>query len=109
MVGCLYWARAIFVPLAFAVFLAFLLSPFVVGLQRLGLNRMFAVLLVVLVAAAFLGGLVWLVSSQVTNLLEDLPQYTENIQNKVQSVRQWRAIDRLQAIFEDIDHTFGPK
>ena len=56
---CLYWAHAVFVPLAMAVFLAFLLAPVVSSLQRRGLRRTPAVILVVLLAALVLGGGTW--------------------------------------------------
>ena len=43
----LYWMRAVFVPIALAILLAFLLSPLVAGLQRRGVHRIAATLVVV--------------------------------------------------------------
>ncbi|MHB8900303.1 MAG: hypothetical protein ACYC6Y_16255, partial [Thermoguttaceae bacterium] len=37
VITCLYWARAVFIPVALAVFLTFLLAPTVAALQRRGL------------------------------------------------------------------------
>ncbi len=34
VIACLYWAQAVFIPVALAVFLPFVLSPAVTALQR---------------------------------------------------------------------------
>jgi predicted PurR-regulated permease PerM len=60
VVGCLYWAQRVFIPVALAVFLTFLLAPLVSFLQHRHLGRTPSVLLVVLLAALLLGGVVWL-------------------------------------------------
>ena len=87
VVTCLYWAQTIFIPVALAVFLTVLLAPLVTALQRRGLRRLPSVLLVVMLAAAVLGGGVWLVTAQVTSLAGEVPKYTENIKGKVKSLR----------------------
>ena len=58
VVSCLYWAQTVFIPVALAVFLTFLLAPRVTALQRRGLRRLPSVMLVVLLAAAVLSGVV---------------------------------------------------
>ena len=87
VVTCLYWAQTVFIPVAMAVFLTFLLAPLITALQRRGLRRLPAVLLVVMLAAAVLGGGVWLVTAQVTSLAGDVPKYTDNIMAKVKRLR----------------------
>jgi predicted PurR-regulated permease PerM len=87
VVTCLYWAQTVFIPVAAAVFLTFLLAPLVTALQRRGLRRLPSVMLVVLLAAALLGGVVWLITAQVTSLAGEVPKYTENIKGKVKSLR----------------------
>ena len=62
VVSCLYWAQVVFIPVALAVFLTFLLAPLVTLLQRRGVGRMPSVVLVALLAALLLGGVVWLVT-----------------------------------------------
>lgn len=47
IVAALYWGRAIFIPVALAIFLAFVLSPLVVWVQRRGVGRTTAVIAVV--------------------------------------------------------------
>ena len=87
IVGCLYWAQSIFIPLALAVFLAFVLSPPVNALQRRGLGRVPAVLLVAVAGIVLLGGVVWAVTHEFTALVRELPQDKGHIQQKVRSLR----------------------
>jgi predicted PurR-regulated permease PerM len=87
VVTCLYWARTVFIPVALAVFLTLLLAPLITAMQRRGLRRLPSVLLVVMLAAAVLGGGVWLVTAQVTSLAGEVPKYTKNIKGKVQALR----------------------
>jgi predicted PurR-regulated permease PerM len=103
VVGCLYWAQEIFIPLALAIFLAFLLNPFVRGLQRRGLGRIPSVIVVGLLASLLLGGLGWLVTWQATNLLNKLPDYSVNIQRKIHSLRDLGSgSERLEQFIAEI-------
>jgi predicted PurR-regulated permease PerM len=105
VVSCLYWAQTVFIPVALAVFLSFLLAPLVTALQRRGLRRLPSVLLVVTLAAAVLGGGVWLVTAQVTSLAGEVPKYTENIKAKVKSLRhlgQGSVTSHLEKMIQEI-------
>lgn len=88
VVCCLYWAQVVFIPVALAVFLTFLLAPLVTILQRRHLARLPSVILVVMLAALVLSGVVWLVTVEVASLSNDFPTYTENIQGRIRSLRQ---------------------
>jgi len=72
-IACLYWARPVLIPLALAVVISFMLSPAVALLQRRGLARTPAVLVVATLAAIVLAGVLWIVGSQVVQLLAELP------------------------------------
>src|SRR6516165_10446624 len=85
-VAVLYWAQSIFIPVALAVFLTFLLSPFVTKLRQWGLRRTPAVFLIVCLAAAGLGAGGYLVTVQISGLIRELPQHTQTIKNKVRSL-----------------------
>jgi predicted PurR-regulated permease PerM len=105
VVSCLYWAQTVFIPLALAVFLTFLLAPLVTILQRRGLARLPSVLLVVLVAGLLLGGSAWVLTSEIAGLASDLPTYTENIREKVRSLRKLghgSVVERLEKMIQDI-------
>ena len=84
----LYWAQAVCIPIAMAVFLCFLLSPLVSSLQRWGLGWLPSVLVVVAVAVLVLGTVVWVVGAQAKSLMAEAPKYTENITGKIKSLRQ---------------------
>jgi predicted PurR-regulated permease PerM len=101
IVVCLYWAQAILIPLGLAIFLTFLLAPVVRFVQRRGLGRTPAVLVVVLLAGLLLAGLVWLMAAQVTGLAAELPTHAENIKAKTKALRGigqgtfWGSLDQL--------------
>src|SRR4051794_34331412 len=56
IIAGLYYGRVILVPLALAFFLGFVLDPWVTRLKRLGIPRPLAVILVVSVTLAAIGG-----------------------------------------------------
>ncbi len=83
----MYWAREVFFPLALAVFITFILAPFVTLLQRRGLGRLPAVIVVVGAAVVVTGGVTTVVGSQLVRLTQSLPDYEENIKKKVASLK----------------------
>jgi predicted PurR-regulated permease PerM len=83
IIAALYWGQSILIPFALAVLLACVLAPLVARLERRGLRRVPAVLLVVCLAFALLGAAGWAVVSQVSNLVEDLPRYKQNVREKI--------------------------
>lgn len=88
LIAALHWAQIIFIPLALGIFLTFLLNPIIRVLERGGLRRVPAVVLVVVLAGCVLSGLLWMVTDQVTTLVAELPTYTENIKGKVRQIRK---------------------
>ncbi len=110
VVVALYWARSVFIPLALAVFLTFVLSPFVLLLQRRGLGRIPAALVVVTAAALVLGGVGWVVTQQIARLGGELPEYTENLKAKVESIRDLTGSNgRLGKLVDDLAAAFKGK
>ena len=83
----LYWAKAVLIPVALAIQLAFLLSPVVQAVRRIGIGHVPAVLLVVVLVFAGLGGLSWTIFQQMAQLIDDLPRYEDNIKRKIIDVR----------------------
>src|SRR5262249_55898110 len=59
VITCLYWAQTIFIPLAMALFLTFLLAPLMMRLQRWGLGRAPAVVATLLCALLVAAGGGW--------------------------------------------------
>ena len=111
VVTCLYWARTVFIPVALAVFLTFLLAPLITSLQRHGLRRLPSVILVVMLAGALLGGGVWLVTAQVTSLAGEVPKYTDIIKGKVKALRnlgQGSVTSGLEKMIQEITREWNP-
>lgn len=86
-IAVLYLARVVFIPLALALLLAFLLGPLVIRLRRWRLGRVPSTMLVVaasfLVVALMAGGM----ASQFTDLAHNLPAYEQNVRQKLHSLR----------------------
>jgi predicted PurR-regulated permease PerM len=87
IVSALYVGREIFVPVALAILLSFVLASPVSALQRLRVPRGIAVVGVVLFAFAIIFALGSLIATQLNRLAGDLPRYQATIQSKIQSVR----------------------
>jgi predicted PurR-regulated permease PerM len=94
-VALLYYGSALFVTLAFALFLAFAMRPFVSLLERAGVPRVLAILLLIFL---LVGGVVLLVinvTAQFNDLYDQLPRYQARIRELVSNVMNY--VDRLRA------------
>ena len=89
MVIALMWGRPVLVPIALAVLLTFLLNPVIMKLQQRGIGRMPAVLLGVSAVGLVMLLVGGLVARQVTILVSELPQNTQNIKDRIQTLRQF--------------------
>ena len=83
VLAVLYFGREVFIPLALAGLLAFLLAPMATGLERSGVPRAPSALLVIAVTFSLLMVMNWVVLGQIYNLALELPRYQENISEKV--------------------------
>src|SRR5688572_7023822 len=87
VIAALFFARDFLIPLALAILLSFMLSPLLTRLQRLGLNRIASVVLVVTFCLSLVLGIGYVVAVQMIDLAENLPHYQENIRGKAQRFR----------------------
>src|ERR1700681_3312064 len=87
IVSALYFGREVLVPVALALLMSFALAPLVRLLQGWHFPRMFAVILVVLIAFAAVFSLGALMVSQVNQLAGELPRYQSTLREKIQSLR----------------------
>src|SRR5580698_9087880 len=83
----LYFGREIFVPVALAVLLSFVLAPFVSRLQSLRLPRVAAVVAVVILGFAVIFSLGGLMVTQASRLAAALPGYEQTLRSKIESLR----------------------
>lgn len=94
IVALLYWARIFFITATVAVIIAFILEPFVELLMRVRLPRSVASFLVCSTALMVLYLIGLGAYTQVTGLWEELPHFSQRINDVVESGRQ--KIDDLE-------------
>lgn len=83
----LYFGRQVLIPLALAVVLAFVFTPVVDSLEKCHLNRVVAVLVVLVLAFTLAGSIGWVVTGQLLDIIDRFPSYRSNIHDKIQSFR----------------------
>lgn len=114
MVTVLYVGREVFVPIAVAILLSFVLAPVILVLRRLRLPRTPAVVGAVLATFIGLLALGGGIALQLTDLAADLPQYRMNLREKIKSIKEatagsdtlGRTMDMLQDLGRELD---GPE
>src|ERR1700731_716981 len=82
VVTILYVGREIFIPIAIAILVSFVLSPPIVLLRRWGLGRAISVLTVVFAALVIAISVSAVLTRQVSELAVDLPLYQATINAK---------------------------
>jgi predicted PurR-regulated permease PerM/methylmalonyl-CoA mutase cobalamin-binding subunit len=87
VLAALYWMRSVFIPLALAVFLTAVLAPVVSFLQRRGLGRLPAVIVVVVLAVLMTAGTAAVFVSQLGGLTETVAENKDHIRAKLESAR----------------------
>jgi len=87
VVAVLYFARDVLVPLAAAITLALILSPAVAWLHRRRLPRFMAALLVMFLSASIAGSVGYVIFKQLVQVVNELPRYRDNIDNKIKTIR----------------------
>jgi predicted PurR-regulated permease PerM len=87
IIAALYFGREIFVPVALAVLLSFVLAPFVMRLHSWRVPRTASVLVVVFIGFSIIFSLGGLMVSQTTRLAGKLPGYQQTLSDKIESLR----------------------
>jgi len=106
IISMLYFGRDIFVPVALAILLSFVLAPLVGILQRIHVPRGLAVVSVVVVAFMLIFTMGSLLAAQLTQLAGDLPRYQSTISEKIQAFRDTKAgrgtLERASDMLKDL-------
>ena len=87
IIAALYFGREIFVPVALAVLLSFVLARFVIRLRSWRIPRTASVLVVVFIGFSIIFSLGGLMVSQATRLAGKLPGYQQTLSDKIESLR----------------------
>jgi predicted PurR-regulated permease PerM len=86
-IAMLYFAREILIPIAIAVLVAFVLAPLAQLVERSHLGRVFSSVLVIFIAVAVVVILGWTVTKQLATVVEQVPDYQQNIWDKIDLLR----------------------
>lgn len=117
VIAALYFARQILIPLAIALLLAFLLTPAVRRLEALRLPRVLSVLTVAILSLAAVAAVGWTVTSQLIEVISELPAYRANIEHKLEGLRghpggalarATQSVQQLSKEFVAAPHKNGP-
>jgi predicted PurR-regulated permease PerM len=102
----LYIGRQIFVPIAAALILAILLSPFVRFLQRKKLSRIWAISIAVLLAVVITATLIYFIASQLGMFNNALPMMRQKFNNIQGELAQWLSV-HFNLSIQQIDAWFN--
>lgn len=96
-IALLYFGREIFVPLALAFVLSFLLTPLVSWFQKIRLGRVPAVLIVMTLCFGMTVFVGWKLAGQLVEITNHLTEYRTNIEQKIRAVRSQSNAPIIQA------------
>ncbi len=85
----LYVGQSLFIPLAIAVLLCFILAPLVDRFERLRLGRVFSVVSVAALATLVGAIFAWVIVAQVLDFGEQLPEYKSTLIGRIRELQQW--------------------
>ncbi|MGA7214827.1 MAG: AI-2E family transporter [Terrimicrobiaceae bacterium] len=111
IVGTLYWLREVFIPLALAILLSFLLAPVATRLERWGFSRALAVVCSVLLAGLAVGAIGYTFTGQLADLAGQLPQYRATIAKKLETIRHpeigpfAKATETISGLLEEMENS----
>ncbi|MEJ5081987.1 MULTISPECIES: AI-2E family transporter [unclassified Ochrobactrum] len=88
VVAILYFAQDVFLPLAIAVLLTFMLAPIVAYLRRIGLPRLFAIITSVTGGFLIIGLFGAILAFQVNEVGQNIATYQYNIIEKIRTLKE---------------------
>src|SRR5262245_27547219 len=103
--AALWLGRPLLVPFALALLLSFLLAPLVSRVERTGVGRIAAVIVVVILIGSLLTGLGWIVAREAGEFAEALPEYRQNLRAKAHALRgPLSQLDGAADSISDLEH-----
>ena len=87
IIATLYFGRPILLPVVAAILITFLLSPPIRWLERRRVPRAAAVLAVVVLLFSLVGVIFWTATSQLSELVVQLPNYEQTLRMKLHDLR----------------------
>ncbi len=114
-VGGLYAGRSVILPLALSVLLAFILTPLVIAVQKRGIHRVPAVIVVLIGTLIVLGSVGYGVETQLSKLADQLPDYVKSANIKIDDLRNSgagpfsKALAAFQRFGQTADNAHSPQ
>ena len=103
-IAMLYFGRLIFVPLALALVISFLLSPIVDLLERIHFGRVPSVLTVLALCFVLAAGVGWEVTRQILDITGHLGDYKENLEQTIHSFHPPSTIGQATATVRELNN-----
>lgn len=85
----IFLGQDILMPLCFSIVLAFLLLPVNKWLVKIGLPQVPAMIISILVAVLVIASIVYFLSTQIGQFIDDLPKIRRNLDRHIHTVQQW--------------------
>src|SRR5450755_243357 len=92
-------AQNILIPFAFACLVAVLLLPVVNFLVSHKIPRVISILISIIIAIGFIAGVIYFLSSQIANFMQDIPSIKQHINEHFISLQNW-VREKLHISFE---------
>lgn len=96
-IAMLYFGRQIFIPLALALVLSFLLTPLVGWLQRIHFGRLPAALIVLVFCLGVTASVGWGVAGQLLEITTHIQDYRTNLEEKIQALHSRKSAPLIKA------------
>ncbi len=91
LVTCLYYLKAVLVPMLFAIIFAVMLFPFCMRLEKWGFGKGLASFSTIFITTIFLGFLVYVLFNQISSFITHAPQLSDKLDSIFRSVRDFAA------------------
>lgn len=85
----IYSAQTILIPFAFASLLSVLLLPVVNFLEKNKISKVLSIAISIILAIAFIAGVIYFLSNQIANFMQDVPSIKEHINEHFISLQNW--------------------
>jgi predicted PurR-regulated permease PerM len=106
LLGLLYFARDILVPVTLAFILSLLIAPLVRALRRVGLGQTWSVLAAVLMLALSFGAIATVIGSQLVRMASNLPKYERTLERKLETLNSV-TVGRINSVTAQAGRVFN--
>ena len=107
VVAGMFAAKAILVPFLLSVFIAIISTPALFGLEKRGVPKLLAFLIVLSIVIVVIAGIVLVIGASVSSFMQNLPEYQDKLNALLISAIKWAKAHRIPVsqskILENLD------